>query len=368
MKIPLAALVLALPLTARAGRLETRVPFAPGGLLEVRLETGGSVEVRAGAADAVELVADRTPREESECEVALEATPGGARLSSRYRGSASSRSSSMRFTLRVPARCDLSLRSAGGGLVVEGVEGTFTGETAGGSIVLVDVKGRARLSTLGGPVRVSRSTLEGSVSTNGGDVRIEGVRGGLHATTLAGSVSHDDAPDGAGGAAGGLRISSMGGDIDVPDAPHGAQLKTMGGAIRVAAAGGPVRAETMGGDVTISTAGGDVTALSHAGDVKVTLTGDARDVRLESYSGGVTLVAPARLDASIEVELAYTRDSARRYRVESDVPLETTTTSEWDTSHGSPRKFVRARGLAGAGRGRVVVRTVNGNVRIATAR
>jgi DUF4097 and DUF4098 domain-containing protein YvlB len=163
----------------------------------------------------------------------------------------------------------------------------------------------------------------------------------------------------------------MGGEIALPEAPHGADLETMGGAIRVGSAAGHVRAVTMGGDVSIERLDGSVDALSMAGDVRVTIVGDGgadgRDVRLESYSGTLTLVVPESLDAQIQVQLAYTRSSARSYRIESDIPLETTITSTWDTSEGSPRKFIHGKGRAGSGKNRIVLRTINGDVRIKRA-
>jgi hypothetical protein len=81
-------------------------------------------------------------------------------------------------------------------------------------------------------------------------------------------------------------------------------------------------------------------------------------------SGNVTLVVPAGFSMDLDLELAFTRDSGRDYKIATDFDLPRTTTDEWDYDQGSPRKYVRAKGSVGGGGQRVRIRTINGNLTV----
>jgi DUF4097 and DUF4098 domain-containing protein YvlB len=183
---------------------------------------------------------------------------------------------------------------------------------------------------------------------------------------------------------GAISISKMGGDIDVDEAPQGADLKTMGGNIHlgsvgkfatlktmggnivVDAAAGPLHAATMGGNIDIGEAEGSLDASTMAGDITARLRGSSsrssRDIELSSKAGEISLVVPKDFPITVEIELAYTKDHADEFRIVSDVGLDITRTAEWDYSHGSPRKYIYAKGHIGSGQNHVVIHTINGNV------
>ena len=75
------------------------------------------------------------------------------------------------------------------------------------------------------------------------------------------------------------------------------------------------------------------------------------------------LVLPAGFDGTIELETAYTeRHGPTRITAPWELQRETT---DWESRYGTPRRFVRARGSAGSGRGgHVLVRTVNGDIEV----
>jgi hypothetical protein len=91
-------------------------------------------------------------------------------------------------------------------------------------------------------------------------------------------------------------------------------------------------------------------------------------VHLVSNAGELRLAVPANLPMDIDVQLFYTRDSKRSYRVHSDFPLKIDESAEWDTSHGSPRKLIHATGRQGAATQRIELRTINGDVYITRAK
>jgi len=175
----------------------------------------------------------------------------------------------------------------------------------------------------------------------------------------------------------------MGGDIDVPDAPDGADLSTMGGNIRIGTVGNGASAKTMGGDIVIehadgsadvSTMGGKITlqqvsgpvhAGTMAGDVTVHLAGPSsgrRDVHLSSMAGAILLTVPKDFGMDVRIKLAYTKNSSQDFRVDQHLGLAERQTTEWETSRGTPRKYIYVSGRVGNGQSQVTIETVNGDV------
>ena len=182
---------------------------------------------------------------------------------------------------------------------------------------------------------------------------------------------------------GGVSVYKMGGDIDVPDAPHGASLstmggnihvgdvakfakaKTMGGGITIDHANCSVDASTMGGVITIGHANGAINASTMGGDIEARMVGvssDRRDVELTSHGGAITLAVPKDFPMDVQITLAYTKNAPRTYEIIDHIGLEQQETPDWDTSFGSPRKYIRAKGRVGNGLNHVVIKTVNGDV------
>jgi DUF4097 and DUF4098 domain-containing protein YvlB len=250
-----------------------------------------------------------------------------------------------------------------------------------------------RLSTGGGDIEVEDVDASGTVSTGGGMVRLSRVRGGLQGSSGSGPVIYAEAAGRPGTRAdaeagyvdlegvkvddsqvyvdetradhvGVLHIERAGGDIDLEAAPRGARITTGGGAIRVGRSAGEVEANTGGGDIEIGPVAGSVVAGTGAGDIEVTLIdaeGEAQTVEISSGTGRIVVDLPDNLDARFDVETAYTRGHGST-RIESDWKLDRHETSEWDDSEGTPRRYVRGRGVVGKGRGLVHIRTVNGDI------
>jgi DUF4097 and DUF4098 domain-containing protein YvlB len=165
-----------------------------------------------------------------------------------------------------------------------------------------------------------------------------------------------------------VQISTMGGAIEIDEAPEGANVHTMGGDIHMTDAERFVRAKTMGGDILIESVDGWVKATTMGGDVEVTVTGNGGDIELTSYSGEITLFVPPGFSMDLDLEIAYTRNSGQDYRIIADsITLQRSETSEWDHDHGSPRRYIRAKGSTG-GANRVKIETVNGNITIREGR
>jgi hypothetical protein len=108
-----------------------------------------------------------------------------------------------------------------------------------------------------------------------------------------------------------------------------------------------------------------VAAHTGSGDVSLQLIGAGpHDVDITSGTGRVVLVVPSDLNATLELESAYTENFGRKTRVVGDWPLSVSETAGWDDSHGTPRKYVRVRQNIGRGGGLIRVRTVNGDIEL----
>jgi DUF4097 and DUF4098 domain-containing protein YvlB len=184
-----------------------------------------------------------------------------------------------------------------------------------------------------------------------------GASGEIHIAKMGGGIDVASAPHGA-------NLSTMGGNIHVGNVAESATLKTMGGAIDVDQATGPVNANTMGGAINISTANGPVKATTMGGDISLRETGSSageRDIELSSKGGTIQLTVPKDFPMDVRITLAYT-NADRGYHIEQHAGLEVSESNEWDHSHGTPRKYIRAAGRVGNGLNKVSINTINGDV------
>ena len=372
-------------------QMENTLPAKPGGRLVLQLDTGGSVSIRSWDRNQVYVRAELAGDDWRSTQIGIGPESFGVGVRAVPTGHYSNYSTSHHFEIRVPARYDVRLRSAGGSLTIVGVEGTFEGNTGGGELVLDHARGRAMLNTGGGDIDVTDCDLSGSVSTGGGSVRLSRVKGGLRGSSGSGPVIYSDAdpddPDAGTGdltnvimedgriqigskSAGFLHINRAGGTVDLDDVPNGAEIQTGGGEIRIRKGSGSIDASTGGGDITIGPIAGSVKASTGAGDVSIRLAsvgGRKQSVRVWSGTGNVVVELPADLNARFEIETAYTESHGRDSKITSAWPLDREPVSDWDATMGTPRRHVRAAGTAGRGDGIIYINTVNGDIELRKA-
>ncbi len=351
-----------------AAAFEREIPVRSGGLLEFDLDTGGTITITGWGSESVQVSAEISGRSAENVDLKVEERDGGVFVSSRYIEEMMHQSTSIDIDVRVPSIFNVKISSMGGGVTIDGVEGTFRGKTMGGELNLSNLKGELQLTTMGGEIRLTDSDVDGKVKTMGGKALVEDVFGDVKVTSMGGEVTRRRVTRTDGGSIGEqVNINTMGGDINVSDAPFGADVHTMGGDITIDSAREYVKAKTMGGDIRIGEIDGSVKATTMGGDVKVTVTGN-HDVELTSMSGGITLVLPDGDDFDIDIELDYTKNSSRNYKITSDFPINQNESTDWDYDGGSPRKTIRATGTVGGGGNHVVIRTINGNVYLKRSR
>ncbi|HEX9129982.1 MAG TPA: M56 family metallopeptidase [Gemmatimonadaceae bacterium] len=270
--------------------------------------------------------------------------------------------------------------STGGGIVrIEGVTGNLIGKSGSGPVINSKSSGTiitkengvtvVGVGTDGNSFSVRSGTGSGSgtgisssSSSNEPLYVIDGVPINGSSATTSNHIS-DGVGRGSSFGAGGIRMNSAGGGISLRAAPDGARVTTGGGPIRIGPSNGEVYAQTGGGSIDIGPATGSVEAYTGAGDVRIELQGaGAHSIDVTSGKGAVVLVVPRDLNAILELETAYTDNLGHKTRILSDLPLHTTETADWDSSEGTPRRYVRARQTVGRGGGVIRVRTVNGDV------
>lgn len=332
----------------------------------VDLQCGGAIDVVAWEQKQVQAAVTYQKGHENGWNIRC--TPKGDVLEVSCDAGKSNNRRTPSFSLHVPVTIDLELKTMGGGISVTGVHGSIGGRTMGGALQYRNIQGELRMKTMGGDIELRDSDVDGEVTTMGGRVLIENVIGDIKGRSMGGNVVYRNARK-RGGSPGGkvVKIHTMGGDIHVDEAEDGADLETMGGAISVKSAKKFVKAKTMGGDIEIKALEGGVNATTMGGDISVRVTGEAQgqtDIRLVSMGGDITLVVPAGLAMTFEIELTYTKGNEGEYTIASDFPLQTREDAEWSREHGKPRKTIHGTGKTGDGRHKVVISTSNGNIKI----
>jgi hypothetical protein len=172
----------------------------------------------------------------------------------------------MRYTLTIPKKLNLSVKTHAGHITIDDVDGPVTASSAGGHITTGHIGGTADIQTAGGHISVTDSTGPATLKTAGGHIKIGDVGGDLVANTA-------------------------GGHIETGHVKGSVKAKTAGGHISIAQADGAVEARTVGGNVTARIAGQPKEASfleSSAGSVNVELASNLKvDVDAESSGGSI---------------------------------------------------------------------------------
>jgi hypothetical protein len=239
------------PAAASARDFEERVPAEPGGDLRVELDAGSVVleshdlaEVRVDA-----LAAGLGARQ---LDFRLEAN--NDRVTLRGKGAAGWLPSligggpHVRIHIRVPNEFSVDIRTAGGDIEIEGVEGRVRARTTGGRIALGRIEGEVDAETSGGPIEADAIEGRVRVRTSGGPIRLVEIEGPVEARTSGGGID-------VLGASAEVRAQTSGGPIRVrfDDQPSG-RLETSGGSIEVELPEGDgvrLDARTSGGSIVV---------------------------------------------------------------------------------------------------------------------
>ncbi len=179
------------------------------------------------------------------------------------------------WLVTAPAKLNVDVKTGGGGITVDDLEGEARVKSSGGSLRLGRVDGPVTASTGGGSISVAKVTQTAELRTSGGNIDV-------------------------GSAAAGLTASTAGGSIKVSQAAAKTVLNTSGGRIEVTAAAGPVEANTSGGNIEAtltSQPAGECKFSTAGGSIKVALPASlAADLDAKTAGGSVSSALPVTVE------------------------------------------------------------------------
>jgi Putative adhesin len=238
-----AALALPAMLQAKITRtVEKTFTVQPGGTLKVETQ-GGDIKVLTGPGNEVKVTATERINASSEAkadellkqlELTIEQQGDNVTAKAKFADGAGWHGGNwppvnVSFSIIVPARYNVDLntsggdigvasingrarlRTSGGNLKLERVDGEVDGGTSGGDINLQEGTANVKLNTSGGNIHVDRAGGEADLSTSGGDIVINSVQGRVKAGTSGGDVTASI----AGALKGDCKLTTSGGTVTV---------------------------------------------------------------------------------------------------------------------------------------------------------
>ena len=192
------------------------------------------------------------------------------------------------FHLSVPREHDLTLRTAGGPIAVDDLDGTLAARTSGGGIATGEIADAVHVETSGGAIQVSAAGGTVTATTSGGSITLGRVDGAVEARTSGGGIQVE-------AATGQVVARTSGGSIRV-GAGSRIEARTSGGSIRAALHAPPdgdSLLRTSGGDIEVRVAPGiglNIDAKTSGGrvvaDLPVTVRGAMENSALRGTAGG----------------------------------------------------------------------------------
>jgi len=332
----------------------------PGGLLDVNIETGGSIKVVGWNKNVVDVLVLLQGRNKNNVEFKIRKNSGGVSVYTEYIKKRSNNKLNCSIIVKVPLEYSIDFNTMGGEVYFKNIKGKFSGKTMGGEIELNQLKGIVDMTTMGGSISVFNSDLDGSVTTMGGGVDFDNVIGNINAKTMGGNIHHNvKKRKNNSGSKSNVTIETMGGDIDVIDASYGAKVKTLGGNIHIKKAEKFIQATTMGGNIRIDEINGWVKTKTMGGNIKCTVVGSnngKKDIQLTSMGGDIELYVPSNFSADIEIEITYNKYEDDDFEIASDFDLNTKI-----KRNGRNKKLIGT-GTSGNGKHRIVIKTASGSV------
>lgn len=352
---------------AFAQKIERTFDVAAGQRLSVEIKSGGSIAVQGWDKNQVHITVHTRSDYFTEDDLLIQKHDKGVHVEVGFinhrRGSGD-----LNLIIMVPQKFDLDMETMGGQINVRNVEGNLKGKTMGGALNLSDLKGTVQMTTMGGNITLKNAKLDGELKTMGGNIYFEDVAGDVTGNTMGGKVEMRNVRTMDQKERGEVQISTMGGNIDVDEAPMGASVHTMGGKITVKKAREFVQAKTMGGNIEIAEIDGWVKASTMGGSITVAMVGDAdkgeRHVNLSSMGGDIALTLPANISADFDIHLEYTKDSSKKYQIQSDFDLVIKESADWEYGKGTPYKEITGLGKTRDGKHNIFIKTTNGQITI----
>jgi len=196
----------------------------------------------------------------------------------------------VRYIISVPEKYNVDLKTSGGSISVDDLEGEVLAKTSGGSLHFGDIKGPVTGNTSGGSISLDGCVGNAEVKTSGGSIKIGQVDGNIEARTSGGSIHIESAK-------GSVVAKTSGGGIDVREVMGTIDASTSGGSVtahlskqpqancELSTSGGSINvylADDIAVDVDAKTSGGRVIT-----DFPVTVQGELKkSAMIAKINGG----------------------------------------------------------------------------------
>lgn len=170
------------------------------------------------------------------------------------------------FSISVPQNFNVDLKTKGGSISIDDLEGKVRSRTSGGSLRFNHIQGPVWGRTSGGSIKLLSCIGTADVKTSGGSISIGEVEGDLIAHTSGGSI----------------KISRAKGKVDAHTSGGRIQVDEVMGAIKARTSGGSVKAYISSqpeSDCQLTTSGGTVTVYMTE-DIKVNVNARASGGRV----------------------------------------------------------------------------------------
>lgn len=204
------------------------------------------------------------------------------------------RGSSLNFQTKVllPRQFNVDVRTSGGSIDLEALEGDAELRTSGGSISMNEVVGEVTAKTSGGSIHARNCQ---------GDVELKTSGGSIHAADIDGS----------------LEAKTSGGRIEVKDVKGDTHVATSGGSINLGTVQGNLDASTSGGSISATLAGqpnADCQLRTSGGGIHLNVDPSANLMIDASTSGG-------GVDSNLNLTTTERKRSTLRGRLNAGGPL-----------------------------------------------
>jgi DUF4097 and DUF4098 domain-containing protein YvlB len=265
--------------------IERTYKVRSGGELNVDIDRG-SISVESSDRSEVDVLIEREGSDDflRRMKFTVNESAGGVTVRGEYDGDRrmswrNNKGNKIRVRVRVPHEYNAVLKTSGGSIDVQDLEGSVDANTSGGSMTFGLIEGPIMARTSGGSITLEGSSGTADVKTSGGSIKVGNVGGSVLARTSGGSISIDRAM-------GEVDASTSGGRIVVNEVRGTINAKTSGGSIKA------FISEQPKGDCTLTTSGGGVD-VTLSPDVKV-------DIDASSSGGGVRTDIPIRVVGEIK--------------------------------------------------------------------
>jgi TonB family protein len=276
---------------------------------------------------------------------------------------------SVTIEIHIPRHANLEVRTGGGDIDVQDIDGRVSLISAGGNITVGrvgcgDDSGRAARAAVGNNSDRRKPVLPvaARIETQGGRITVGDVAGALRATTAGGHISIGNITED-------VILRTGGGQIRAGRIAGAAALDTGGGNIHIESAGSSVAADTAGGGIAIRQADAPLRVSANNGSISAWLSdnpgpksrrGPAEQTsrgasQLSSTGGDIILYIPRTL--AVTIDAIIQQDNSNRIVIDPALPIQISYHDSADAARG-----IHYQGRLNGGGELFHVKAVSGNI------